>query len=95
MSESVVDTKMLYWREIKTPAHPRHCQESPKVKFRPLSLAISLLSPAPVGPEIQITGAQIVNLDFPTSVFRLGISFFAPFPDHCLLVSFNASFTTM
>ena len=30
-------TKMLYWREIKTLAHPRHCRDSPVVKSRYLS----------------------------------------------------------
>ena len=26
-----LDTKMLFWREIKTPAHPRHCRDSPEI----------------------------------------------------------------
>ena len=50
-------TKMLYWREIKTAAHPRHCRDSPEIKSRHLSPAMPLLSPALGGPGIQMTGA--------------------------------------
>ena len=59
MFESMVDTKILYWREIKTPAHPWHCRDSPKVKSWHLSPAMSLLSPTLGGPEIQMTGAVL------------------------------------
>ena len=30
----------LYWREVKTPAHPRHCRDTSQVKPRHLSPAI-------------------------------------------------------
>ena len=43
-----------FWWEIKNPAHPRHTSD---VKSRHLSPAVHLLSPALVGPGIQMTGA--------------------------------------
>ena len=42
MFGGVVDTKTLYLREIKTPAH----RDSPEVKSRHLSPAMSMLTPA-------------------------------------------------
>ena len=49
--------KLVFWREIKTPAHLRHCQDSSKVKSLHLGHAMSPESPAPREPGIQMTGA--------------------------------------
>ena len=51
----------VYWREIKTPAHPGHCWDSSEVKTWQFSHAESLLSLAPLGPGIQMTGALRVQ----------------------------------
>ena len=48
---------MLFWREIKTPAHLRHCRDSSKVKSLHLGPAMSPESPAPREPGKQLTGA--------------------------------------
>ena len=53
----MLDTEMLYWLQIKTPAHPKHCRDSPDVESRHLSPAMSLLSPALGMPGIQMTDA--------------------------------------
>ena len=50
-----LDTKMLYWRGMKIPAHPRHCRDSPEVRFWHISPTMPLLSPALAGPGIQMT----------------------------------------
>ena len=44
--------KLVFWREIKTPAHLRHCRDSSKVKSLHLGPVIS-----PREPGIQMTGA--------------------------------------
>ena len=44
-----------FWRENNTLAPLRHCQDSSEVKSRHLTLAMSLLSPAPTGPGFQTT----------------------------------------
>ena len=49
--------KLVFWREIKTPAHLRHCRDSSKVKSLHLGPAMSPESPAPREPVIQMTGA--------------------------------------
>ena len=49
--------KLVFWREIKTPAHLRHCRDSSKVKSLHLGPAMSRESPAPTEPGIQMTGA--------------------------------------
>ena len=49
--------RLVFWREIKTPAHLRHCRDSSKVKPLHLSPAMSPESPAPREPGIQMTGA--------------------------------------
>ena len=49
--------KLVFWREIKTPAHLRHCRDSSKVKSLHLGPAMSPESPAPREPGIQMTGA--------------------------------------
>ena len=36
----------VYWREFKTPAHPRHCRDSSEVKSWHFSPAVSPLLPA-------------------------------------------------
>ena len=48
---------MVFWQEIKTPAHLRHCRDSSKVKSLPFGPAMSPESPAPREPGIQMTGA--------------------------------------
>ena len=45
--------KLVLWREIKTPAHLRHCRASSKVKSLHLGPAMSPESPAPREPGIQ------------------------------------------
>ena len=54
----------MYWREIRTPANPRHCRDTSEVKAWHFSSAMSPLSPAPEEPGIQMTGAllTLVNL---------------------------------
>ena len=49
--------KLVFCREIKTPAHLRHCQDSSKVKSLHLGPAMSPEFPAPMEPGIQMTGA--------------------------------------
>ena len=49
--------KLVFWREIKTPAQLRHCRDSSKVKCLHLGPAMSPESPAPREPGIQMTGA--------------------------------------
>ena len=49
--------KLVFWREIKTPAHLRHCRDLSKVKSLHLGPAMSPESPAPREPGIQMTGA--------------------------------------
>ena len=49
--------KLVFWREIKTPAHLRHCRDSTKVKSLHLGPAMSPESPVPREPGIQMTGA--------------------------------------
>ena len=49
--------KLVFWREIKTPAHLRHCRDSSKVKSLHLGPAMSPESPAPREPGIQMNGA--------------------------------------
>ena len=62
--------KLVFWREIKTPAHLRHCRDSSKergprpsnasaskVKSLHLGPAMSPESPAPREPRIQMTSA--------------------------------------
>ena len=46
--------KLVFRREIKTPAHLRHCRDSLKVKSLHLGPA---MSPAPKEPGLQMTGA--------------------------------------
>ena len=50
--------KLVFWREIKTPEHLRHCRDSSTVKSLHLGPAMSPESPAPREPGIQMTGAQ-------------------------------------
>ena len=57
--------KLVFWREIKTPAHLRHCRDSSKVKPLHLGPAMSPESPAPREPGIQMTGE--LNPKFQTS----------------------------
>ena len=49
--------KLVFWREIKPPAHLRHCRDSSKVKSLHLCPAMSPESPAHREPGIQMTGA--------------------------------------
>ena len=49
--------KLVFWREIKTPAHLQYCRDSSKVKSLHLGPAKSTKSPAPSEPVIQMTGA--------------------------------------
>ena len=49
--------KLAFWQEIKTPAHLRHRRDSSKLKSLHLGPAMSLESPAPREPGIQMTGA--------------------------------------
>ena len=49
--------KLVFWREIKTPAHPRHCRDSSKIKSLHLGPAMAPESPATREPGIQMTGA--------------------------------------
>ena len=49
--------KLVFWREIKAPAHLRHCRDSSKVKSLHLGPAMSPKSPAPREPGVQMTGA--------------------------------------
>ena len=51
--------KLVFWREIKTPAHLRHCRDSSKVKSMHLGPAMSPESPAPREP-----GTQMVHKRF-------------------------------
>ena len=46
----------MYWLEIKTPAHPRHCQALSEVKSQHFSPTVSPLSPALGEKGIQMTG---------------------------------------
>ena len=59
--------KLVFWREIKTPTHLRHCRDSSKVKSLHLGPAMSPESLAPMDPMqpgIQMTGAlQKSNCD--------------------------------
>ena len=43
--------KLVFWREIKTPAHQRHCRDSSKIKSLHLGPAMSPESPAPREPN--------------------------------------------
>ena len=54
--------KLVFWREIKTSAHLRHCRDSSKVKSLHLGSAMSPESPAPREPGIQMTGALLLAL---------------------------------
>ena len=49
--------KLIFWREIKTPAHLRHCRDSPQVKSLHLGPATCMSPeyPAPREPGIQMT----------------------------------------
>ena len=47
--------KLVFWREIKTLAHLRYCQDSSKVKSLHLGPAMSPESPAPRELGIQMT----------------------------------------
>ena len=49
--------KLVFWREIKTPAHLRHCRDSSKVKSLHLGPAMSPETLTPREPGIQMTGA--------------------------------------
>ena len=49
--------KLVFWREIETPAHLRHCRDSSKVKSLHLGPAMSPESSAPRKPGIQMTCA--------------------------------------
>ena len=49
--------KLVFRREIKTPAHIRHCRDSSKAKSQHLGPAMSPESPAPREPGIKMTGA--------------------------------------
>ena len=51
--------KLVFGREIKTPAHLRYCRDSSKVKSLHLGPAMSPESPAPREPGIQMTGALL------------------------------------
>ena len=62
--------KLVFWREIKTPAHLWHCRDSLKVKSLHLGPAMSPESPAPREPGVQMTGA--LPADFPHSVGVIG-----------------------
>ena len=44
--------KLVFWQEIKTPTHLRHCRDSSKVKSLHLGPAMSPESPAPREPGI-------------------------------------------
>ena len=48
--------KLVFRRDIKPPAHQRHCRDSSNVKFLHLGPAMSPESPAPREPGIQMTG---------------------------------------
>ena len=52
--------KLVFWRDIKTPAHLGHCRDSSKVKSLHLGPAMSPESPAPREPGIQMTGALML-----------------------------------
>ena len=54
--------KLVFWRDIKTPAHLRHCRDSSKVKSLHLGPTMSPESPAPREPGIQMTGALRILL---------------------------------
>ena len=66
--------KLAFWREIKTPAHLRHCRDSSKVISLHLGPAMSPESPAPREPGIQMTGAKelgsIILVSFSISCHR-------------------------
>ena len=51
--------KLVFWPEIKTSAHLRHCRDSSKVKSLHLGPTMSPESPAPREPGIQMTGALL------------------------------------
>ena len=53
--------KSVFWREIKPPAHLRHCRDSSKVKSLHLGPAMSPESSAPRKPGIQMTGVLDVH----------------------------------
>ena len=61
--------KMVFWREIKTPAHLRHCRDSSKVKSLHLGPAMSPESPAPREPGIQMTGALRTRRAMPPDLY--------------------------
>ena len=65
--------KLIFWREIKTPVHLRHCRESSKVKSLHLGPAMSPESQAPREPGIQMTGALELKCLFLWCVFKLGV----------------------
>ena len=44
--------KLVFWQEIKTPTHLRHCRDSSKVEYLHLGPAMSPESPAPREPGI-------------------------------------------
>ena len=50
-----------YLREIKSPAHPRHCRDSSEVKSWHFSPAVSPLSPALGVSGLQMTGQLAVT----------------------------------
>ena len=52
--------ELVFWREIKTLAHLRHCWDSSKVKSLHLGPAMSPESPDPREPGIQMTGALLM-----------------------------------
>ena len=54
--------KLVFWREITTPAHLRHCRDASKVKSLHLGPAMSPESPDTREPGIQMTGALGVIL---------------------------------
>ena len=53
-----IRNKLVFLREIKTPAHLRHCRDSSKIKSLHLGPAMSPESQAPREPGIQMTGTQ-------------------------------------
>ena len=67
--------KLVFWREIKTPAHLRHCRDSSKVKSLHLGPAMSPESPAPMEPGIQMTGALHLENKATSTVFLWALFF--------------------
>ena len=63
--------KLVFWREIKTPAHLRHCRDSSKVKSLHLGPAMSPESPAPGEPGIQMTGALYLYVQLSMTNIRI------------------------